>query len=59
MKGFKWEKWIKELNSMVDDHAWDVYVPTPEGWKCTRSNCKSDVKHIHSTFNCLKNDNLV
>lgn len=44
---------ISELKKIVDDTAYDVYIPTPKDWKCKRKGCKINYKHGHSTFSSL------
>ncbi len=48
MKGFE------GLKDICDDSTTVMYIPTPKGWKCKRKGCTSDVKHTHTTYDCLK-----
>lgn len=44
---------IKALGDIIDDGTTDVFIETPEGWKCDRKGCVADYKHIHTTYGGL------
>lgn|GEM_PF-6088904 len=44
------QKMMNDLASIVDDSTTTVYIPTPKGWKCSKTGCDTKYKHIHSTF---------
>lgn len=49
----------KKLYNIVSDTVYDVYIPTPKGWRCIKSNCKTKVRHTHGTYSCLNNKSSI
>jgi hypothetical protein len=45
---------LDELAKIVDDGTTDVFIDTPEGWKCEKEGCNTDYKHTHGSFPSLK-----
>lgn len=44
---------IETLKSFCDDTVTEVFIETPEGWRCPNKNCPTPFFHKHSNFSCL------
>lgn len=45
---------FSDLENLVDDGTFVVYLPIKKNWKCGRKGCKSLIPHRHTTYACLE-----